>query len=325
MSKPKKNMFEDVVTTALSASSTPDVEGDKKPNAVDRRLDDLQRKQRTPHEGGIKETLAKTVVQRQVDPAVCRMWEHHNREYDLLNEQRCASLIKDIKEKGQQIPAIVRELHADPKYTYEVICGARRHWVAALLGKELLIEVRALTDEKAFLLSDSENREREDISDYERGLDYKKARELYYPSTRQMAAALGMDEKWLRAYLALAKLPQEILDAYASLLDVRVTHALKLTQIFETDETREVMLQKAKQLAGSGKKGAVVYRELCEVVAPQRQRGGRMQKTYRHKGKDVVTYKKSPRGGTQLLFHKVDIGQEELEKVVLEALREQWK
>jgi len=253
------------------------------------------------------------------------MWEHHNREYGLLNEQRCASLIKDIKEKEQQLPAIVRELHADSEYTYEVICGARRHWVASFLGRELLIEVRALTDEEAFLLSDSENREREDISDYERGLDYQTARGLYYRSTRQMAAALGMDDKWLRGYLALAKLPQEILDAYDSLLDIKVTHALRLTQIVDAEKTREVMLQKAKQLKGSGKKGAEVYWELCDVMAPSRQRGGRVEKTYKRGGKDVVTYKKTPRGGVQLLLHKTDMDQTEVEEMVLRALRDHWK
>ena len=35
-------------------------------------------------------------VQYMVDPASCRLWEQHNRRYDLLNETRCADLIGTI-------------------------------------------------------------------------------------------------------------------------------------------------------------------------------------------------------------------------------------
>jgi hypothetical protein len=60
---------------------------------------------------------------------------------------------------------------------YEVICGARRHWTVAWLRANnyrqfrFLVEVRELSDEEAFRLSDIENRDREDISDYERAID----------------------------------------------------------------------------------------------------------------------------------------------------------
>jgi len=44
-----------------------------------------------------------------VDPEDCRIWEHHNRRYDLLNERRCEDLIEGIKSQGrQEFPAIVR-------------------------------------------------------------------------------------------------------------------------------------------------------------------------------------------------------------------------
>ena len=49
-----------------------------------------------------------------VDPAKCRMWAGHNRDYALLNEERCADLIESIKAQGrQEIPAIVRRLSGD--------------------------------------------------------------------------------------------------------------------------------------------------------------------------------------------------------------------
>src|ERR1700709_2272841 len=69
-----------------------------------------------------------TVVNRThelVDPARCRMWAGHNREYSLLNEERCADLIESIKAQGrQEFPAIVRRVRDDPNHEFEVICGA---------------------------------------------------------------------------------------------------------------------------------------------------------------------------------------------------------
>ena len=113
-----------------------------------------------------------------VDPARCRIWEHHNRRYELLNEMRCKDLVDSIKAQGgQEFPAVVRCISGDPSYDYEVICGARRHWAVTWLrahhyDHRFLIEIRDLNDEEAFRLSDIENRDREDISDYERATDY---------------------------------------------------------------------------------------------------------------------------------------------------------
>jgi len=296
-----------------------------KSNAVDQRFDKLQG---IAHEkAGVRGTPAENVLRRRVDPGVCRMWEQHNRRYELLNEQRCAELITDVRAKGQQFPAIVRELYADPDYTYEVVCGARRHWVASFLGEDYFIEVRKVTDEEAFLLADSENRSREDISDFERGLDYQRALKRYYSSARKMAAALDVSDTWLGKFLALAKLPQEILDAYPSVLDLKVDHARKLCKLVESDDDHEAIIEKALALKDSGKTGAIIYRELCGVEKKKRSgRGGRLvEETYQHNGKDAVTYKKTSRGGTQIVLHrKSGASLEEMESLVVKALNEQW-
>jgi len=118
---------------------------------------------------------------RWVDPGECRMWERHNRAYDLLTEDNCRDLIDGIRSQGrQEFPAIVRKT-GDPDQPYEVICGARRHFAVSWLRANnypqfrYLVEVRDLSDEEAFRLGDIENRDREDISDYERARDYADA------------------------------------------------------------------------------------------------------------------------------------------------------
>ncbi len=63
-------------------------------------------------------------VLRLVDPASCKMWDGHNRAYELLTEANCRDLIDGILSQGQQeFPAIVRRLPAGQGAEYEVICG----------------------------------------------------------------------------------------------------------------------------------------------------------------------------------------------------------
>ena len=52
-----------------------------------------------------------TRVHEAVDPAACRIWEGHNRDYAALNERICADLIESLRAQGrQEVPAIVRRL-----------------------------------------------------------------------------------------------------------------------------------------------------------------------------------------------------------------------
>ena len=84
----------------------------------------------------MSELAAGAVVGRaveQVDPARCRIWSEHNRDYAKLNEERCADLIESFKAQGrQEFPAIVRRVQDEPGIDFEVISGARRHWTGQL-------------------------------------------------------------------------------------------------------------------------------------------------------------------------------------------------
>jgi ParB family chromosome partitioning protein len=191
------------------------------------------------------------------EPERCRIWERHNRRYELLNETRCADLIEGFKAQGQQeFPAVVRRSTDDAEHDYEVICGARRHWTVTWLRAHnyrqfrFLIEVRDLSDEEAFRLGDIENREREDISDYERARDYADAVRRYYGGRQKdMAARLEVSEAWLSRYLALAKLPQEIVEAYVDITEIKERHARELKPLLSGAEQRRRMFAEARSLA----------------------------------------------------------------------------
>lgn len=194
---------------------------------------------------------------RWVDPARCRMWSGHNRRYDLLDEESCADLIEGIRAQGgQEFPAIVRPLPADDPQDFEVICGARRHWTISWLRANnypqfrFLIEIRELTDEEAFRLADIENRDRRDITDYERARDYARACELYYDGHQgRMADRLEVSGGWLSRYFDLARLPQEVVAAYGRLEDLREHHARRLKPVLAGHMARQAVLAAAGRLA----------------------------------------------------------------------------
>ena len=208
----------------------------------------------------LADRAAGTVVEktlRWVDPARCRMWTRHNRRYDLLTPENCADLIEGFKAQGaQEFPAIVRRLPEGEGHDYEVICGARRHWTVSWLRAnnypkfEFLIEVRELTDEEAFRLADIENRDRRDLSDYERAIDYAAALEAYYGGSQlAMAERLEVSRAWLSRFLDLARLPGEIVAAYPAPTEIRENHARKLKPLLGDEAAAERVLARAANIA----------------------------------------------------------------------------
>lgn len=214
---------------------------------------------------------------RWVDPEDCVMWERHNRAYDLLTRENCADLIDSIRAQGrQEFPAVVRA-RTGQGARFEVICGARRHFAISWLRANnypqfrYLVEERELTDEEAFRLADIENRDREDLSDYERAVDYAQALERYYGGLQKtMAARLEVSEAWLSRYLQLAKLPPEIVAAFPSLREVKELHARVLKPLLVERPARERILTEAGRIAEARKDAAI---PVAEVLARLKSAG----------------------------------------------------
>ena len=222
----------------------------------------------------------------QVDPARCRLWAEHNRDYAALDETRCADLIESFKAQGrQEVPAIVRRVRGDPDFDFEVICGARRHWTVSWLRAHnytdfrFLVEVRELTDEEAFRISDLENRAREDLSDIERATDYLKALERHYGGRQKdMAGRLNVSEAWLSRYLDLARLPVELVAAFSNPHDLKIKHVTQLKPLLKPDDRARRVLAEAGAIAGQKGEGAPakpqeVIRRLMIAADPPKRSG----------------------------------------------------
>ena len=249
----------------------------------------------------------------RIDPDICRMWDRHNRDYALLTEDNCRDLIDGIRSQGrQEFPAIVRPT-ATPGFEYEVICGARRHFAVSWLRAnnypqfKYLVEIRDLTDEEAFRLADIENRDREDISDYERAVDYADAIERYYGGKQKaMAERLEVSQPWLSRYLQLAKLPERIVQAFPSIRDIRERNARQLKPLLAAPDTAKPVMDEATVLlrtqtaARDGRAqfidAAEVMRRLVRAGRPAQDKPVETGKTYRRgPGEDGITVRKKGR------------------------------
>ena len=260
MSKRHDAIFNDVLKD-LSAPAAPDRGGAR-----------FLKRQNALSDTGEREEK----VLRWVDPASCIMWARHNRAYELLSEENCRDLIDSIRAQGQQeFPAIVRRLPAGQGAEYEVICGARRHFAISWLRANnypqfrYLIEVRDLTDEEAFRLADIENRDRADLSDYERARDYLSALDLYYGGKQKsMAARLEVSEAWLSRYLYLARLPLVIVEAWPQITEIKELHARSVRPLLNDAEDK--VLAEAKAVAAEqdrARKGQGGYVPVPKVLA----------------------------------------------------------
>ncbi len=257
-------------------------------------------------------TLAETAagerqekVLRLVDPATCRMWERHNRAYAFLSEATCRDLIDGLISQGrQEFPAIVRRLPSGSSHDYEVICGARRHFAVTWLRANTypdfryLIEERDLSDEEAFRLADIENRDRADISDWERAKDYASAVELYYGgSQKRMAERLEVSPAWLSRYLDLARLPDWLVASFPSPAELKEAHARVLKPLAAQDATRTLLAEIAAGIvrereAGASIAAAAVMKRLRAAAAPVKSRKATVAAVWENEGGAVRLRKK---------------------------------
>lgn len=279
-----------------------------------------------------------------VDPARCRMWEGHNRDYALLTAERCSDLIESIKAQGrQEMPAIVRRVSGEPNFDFEVICGARRHWSISWLRAhnypdfKFLVDVREIGDEEAFRLADIENRARDDLTDLERAKDYLRALSVYYDGRQKtMAERLKVSESWLTRYLDLARLPDELTVAFVNPQELGIRNAIALKALLKPDDRRERAFVEATRLAGiqreEGRGWAIldVIKALSIAVDPPKKSGspqtsGKPEIVSNAAGKSVLKLLGADRKGIHLtLLNKNGASRDDVEKAIREILDAHW-
>ena len=193
------------------------------------------------------ETRPGCTVITELDPFECRVWASHDRPEEELTEASCRAEMEHIRRHGQAVPVIGRPVADDPNWKAEIICGARRLFIARQLKIPLRVELRQLTDHEAFAIMDGENRLRKDLSYYARGLSYASAlRRKLFKSQRELARALGISVTQVTRCVMVAELPTIVIDAFPKSADIREGWGVMLHHVCRDDKLRAALMARAQ-------------------------------------------------------------------------------
>jgi ParB family chromosome partitioning protein len=197
---------------------------------------------------------------RQLDAQTVRPSRWANRHEASFTDAAFAELKADIAAAGGNVqPVSVRPvLNGSTNGStpgggaaYELVFGHRRHRACLELGLPLQAMVADLSDRELFEAMERENRARKNLSAWEQGAMYKRALdEGLYPSQRKLSEALGVDVSLVSKSLSLARLPDVVVAAFASPLDIQFRWAQPLAEALQKDP--EALIARARQARQPG-------------------------------------------------------------------------
>ena len=159
----------------------------------------------------------------EIPPNACRAWSLADRPpNEALHKDE---LVKSFQDGGigQIQPIVVRQVKTqdDPGIEYEVICGRVRWLAAQTLGIPVQAIVRELSDQEAYVLMSTENKQRRNLSDFAKAKSYQKALSLgVFDSAQNLADAEGISKSKLSLYLGFAELPDVVVQNFSDITKV---------------------------------------------------------------------------------------------------------
>ena len=215
-----------------------------------------------------------------VNPFNCRMWQLHHRLEDHITEETCRAEITSFTEHGQLVPVLGRSLRQDSEHEIELIYGARRLFVARHVNRPLVVQLREISDREAIIAMDLENRQRRDISPYERGVSYARwLRAGYFKSQDDIARALKISPSQVSRLLKVARLPPVIVSAFERPADICEVWAFELASALEDPRRRELTIRAARELARSPERPP--SREVCRTLLSAGAKGRKVAPGHR--------------------------------------------
>lgn len=181
----------------------------------------------------------------EADVIVSSRWA--NRINDSFTSPDFLKLKNEIAQAGGNVqPIKVRPLEGDAN-RYEIVYGYRRHRACSDLGLPVLALVEQIDDKELFKEMDRENRDRLDLSPWEQGRMYQKSlKEGLFASLGELSREIGIDKGNLSKAIKLAELPEDVVNAFPSPLELQFRWAKLLNDAIrkEPDE----ILARARRL-----------------------------------------------------------------------------
>ncbi|WP_418319034.1 ParB/RepB/Spo0J family partition protein [Piscinibacter sakaiensis] len=181
------------------------------------------------------ERLEGTQPVQILDPTAVRAGPLVNRHPDSFQAPDFAELKTSIGlTKGNVQPILVKR--SEDTNRFEIVYGHRRHRACQDLNlplKAVVVEEN-LSPSEAFLALEFENRNRAGLRPFEQAMMYSAALKAeLFASKRDLAKAIGVSHTWINQVLKIADLPEEVIQAFKSPLEIQPSHAAQLARALE--------------------------------------------------------------------------------------------
>ena len=170
--------------------------------------------------------------------------------------------------------------------TFELIFGHRRHRACAELGIPVLAAIVEASDVSLFEQMERENRGRKNLSAWEQGTMYRRALDDgLYSSLRRLAEGLGVDVSLVSKSVSLARLPEAVVAAFQSPLDIQFRWAAPLTEAMQKDPDGTLSRARAITEARGELGAATILSKLVGLPEPTPGRAASQALTISRAGK----------------------------------------
>lgn len=247
---------------------------------------------------------------RKLDPSMIRPSKWANRHETSFLTAEFQELKAEIAAAGGNVqpikvrPASVLNGSTPPSGpTFELIFGHRRHRACAELGIPVLAAIEEASDVSLFEQMERENRGRKNLSAWEQGTMYRRALDDgLYSSLRRLAEGLDVDVSLVSKSVSLARLPETVVAAFQSPLDIQFRWAAPLTEAMQKDP--DGTLSRARAIAETrGELGAAtILSKLVGLPEPTPGRAASQALTISKAGKIAARLTADAKGRAVVRF-----------------------
>ena len=204
--------------------------------------------QEVEHLKGRLQEFDGAVPVRALDPLKVVPSKWANRHPASFEDADFAALKDEIQQAGGNVQPIKVRPAGDGEERFEIVFGHRRHRACLELGLRVNAMIEAVSELELFEQMERENRGRKNLSAWEQGCMYRQAIDLgMFASQRKLSEKLGIDLSMVSKSIALARLPVQVIAAFASPLEIQYRWAQPLSEAVQKDP--DGVLARAKELA----------------------------------------------------------------------------
>lgn len=182
-----------------------------------------------------------------------------------LTDDNVRELADSMKNNGQLQPCRVRENENEFGQKYELIFGERRLKAATLAGIHLKVVVENVNDSEASIEILSENKDRENNTDFEQYLQIKEILNRELLTQKDIVQRVGINKQRVSRLMSYEKIPKELNEAIGDFQKVTCSTAEVLAALSADDKNIQHLVNIADKIA-SGSLGNTRIRRYIDRI-----------------------------------------------------------